>query len=98
LVVPDPQDRTPNNLGITVDCRAFGLATGGLEGAEQHFRDGLDAFGIKYVEPQVRVTRADFAIDLLEQGLSTPNRYNLLPTPLAVSEQARPRSPLVCAG
>lgn len=35
----DPEDRIPNNPGITVDFRAFGLATGGLEGAEKHFRD-----------------------------------------------------------
>ena len=47
-----PEDRIPNNPGITVDFRAFGLATGGLEHAEQHFRDCMDAFGIKYVEPK----------------------------------------------
>jgi len=33
----DPQDRIANNPGITVDFRAFGLATGGLDGAERHF-------------------------------------------------------------
>lgn len=61
----DPEDRIPNNPGITVDFRAFGLATGGLDHAEQHFRDCMTAFGIPYVETQQRVARADFAVDFL---------------------------------
>ena len=61
----NPEDRIPNSPNITVDFRAFGLATGGLEGAEQHFRDCMNAFGIKYVETQLRVARADFAVDFL---------------------------------
>ena len=35
----DPEDRIPNNPGITVEFRDFGLAKGGLEGAEKHFRE-----------------------------------------------------------
>lgn len=58
----DPEDRIPNNPNITVDFRAFGLATDGLEGAERHFRDCMDAFEIKYVETQLRVARADYAV------------------------------------
>jgi len=46
----DPEDPIPNNPGITVDFRAFGLAVNGLERAEQHFRECMDAFGIKYAE------------------------------------------------
>ncbi len=76
----DPQDRIPNNPGVTVDFRAFGLATGGLEGAEQHFRDCMEAFGIKYVETQLRVARADFAVDLLAPWFE-PDREALVVPP-----------------
>ncbi|WP_170601376.1 hypothetical protein [Ruegeria arenilitoris] len=76
----DPQDRIPNNPGITVDFRAFMLATGGLKGAEQHFRDCMDAFGIKYVETQLRVARADFAVDLLAPWFE-PDREALVVPP-----------------
>jgi len=76
----DPQDRIANNPNITVDFRAFGLATGGLDGAEQHFRDCMDAFGIKYVETQLRVGRADFAVDFLAPWFE-PTRDNLIVPP-----------------
>ncbi|WP_170576435.1 hypothetical protein [Ruegeria atlantica] len=76
----DPQDRIPNNPGITVDFRAFGLATSGLEGAEQHFRDCMEAFGVKYVETQLRVARADFAVDLLAPWFE-PDRESLVVPP-----------------
>ncbi len=76
----DPQDRIPNNPGITVDFRAFGLATDGLEGAEQHFRDCMEAFGVKYVETQLRVARADFAVDLLAPWFE-PDREALVVPP-----------------
>jgi len=80
----DPQDRIPNNPGITVEFRAFGLATGGLEGAEQHFRECLEAFGIKYVETQLRVARADFAVDFLSPWFE-PDREALVVPPAAFS-------------
>jgi hypothetical protein len=76
----DPADRIVNNPGITVDFRAFGLATGGLEGAERHFRDCMVAFGIPYVETQLRVTRADFAVDFLAPWFE-PNREALVVPP-----------------
>jgi hypothetical protein len=76
----DPEDRIPNNPGITVDFRAFGLASGGLEGAEQHFRDCMDAFGIEYVETQLRVARADFAVDFLAPWFE-PDREALVVPP-----------------
>lgn len=61
----DPENRPPNNPGVTVDFRSFLLATGGLDAAERHFRDCMAAFGIPYVETQLRVTRVDYAIDFL---------------------------------
>jgi len=82
----DPEDRIPNNPGITVDFRAFGLATGGLEGAEQHFRDCMDAFGIKYVETQLRVTRADFAVDFLAPWFEPDREALVVPPGTKVTE------------
>ena len=76
----DPEDFIPNNPGITVDFRAFGLATGGLEGAEKHFRECMEAFEIRYVETQLRVTRADFAVDFLAPWFE-PDRESLIVPP-----------------
>jgi len=76
----DPEDPIPNNPSITVDFRAFGLATGGLEGAEKHFRECMEAFEIRYVEPQLRVSRADFAVDFLAPWLE-PDRNHLIVPP-----------------
>lgn len=61
----DPETRPANNPGITVDFRAFLLATGGLKAAQSHLETCMQAFGIAYGENQLRVTRADFAIDFL---------------------------------
>ena len=61
----DPEDRIPNNPGIRVDFRALGLATGGLLGAEAHFREVMAALAVPYAEHLLRVTRADFAVDIL---------------------------------
>ena len=82
----DPEDRIPNNPGITVDFRAFGLATGGLEGAEQHFRDCMEAFGIKYVETQLRVARADFAVDFLAPWFEPDREASVVPPGTKVTE------------
>lgn len=76
----DPQDRIPHNPGITIDFRAFGLATGGLGGAERHFRECMDAMEIKYVETQLRVTRADYAVDFLAPWFE-PSREALVVPP-----------------
>jgi len=76
----DPEDRIPNNPGITVDFRAFGLTTGGLDGAEKYFRECMEAFEIKYVETQLRVTRVDFAVDFLAPWFE-PNRESLIVPP-----------------
>ena len=61
----DPENRPPNNPGITVDFRAFLLATGGLAAEQAYFETRMAAFGVDYVETQLRVSRVDFAIDFL---------------------------------
>lgn len=76
----DPENRPPNNPGITVDFRAFLLATGGLEAAQEHFESCMAAFGIRYVETQLRVSRVDFAIDILAPWFE-PNREALVVPP-----------------
>jgi hypothetical protein len=76
----DPQDPIPNSPGVTVDFRALGLATGGLEGAEKHFREGMAAMEIKYVETQLRVSRADYAVDFLAPWFE-PDREALVVPP-----------------
>ncbi|NRB18740.1 MAG: hypothetical protein HRU33_14560 [Rhodobacteraceae bacterium] len=58
----------------------YGLAAGGLEGAERHFRDCMSALGIEYVEMQLRVTRTDFAVDFLAPWFE-PNREDLVMPP-----------------
>ena len=84
----DPEDFIPNNPGITVDFRAFGLATGGLEGAEKHFRECMEAFEIRYVEPQLRVSRADFAVDFLAPWFEPDRNHLIVPPGTKVSEYA----------
>ena len=76
----DPDDRVPNNPGVTVDFRAFGLATGGLDHAERHFRDMMIALGIPYAEHQLRVSRVDFAVDILAPWFE-PDRLALITPP-----------------
>jgi len=76
----DPENRPPNNPGITVDFRAFLLATGGLEAAQAHFEKHMEAFGIEYVETQLRVSRVDFAVDFLAPWFE-PDRGDLISPP-----------------
>ncbi|UWR75331.1 hypothetical protein K4L04_12815 [Phaeobacter inhibens] len=75
-----PENRPANNPGITVDFRAFLLATGGLAAAEKHFRDCMDAFGIRYADHLLRVTRVDYAIDFLAPWFE-PDREALVVPP-----------------
>jgi hypothetical protein len=82
----DPQDRIPNNPGITVDFRAFGLATGGLVGAERHFRECMEAMEIKYVETQLRVSRADYAVDILAPWFEPDREALVLPPGSKITE------------
>ncbi len=82
----DPENRISNTPGITVDFRAFGLATGGLQGAEDHFRNCMTAWGIPYVETQLRVTRADFAVDLLAPWFEPDRNALVVPPGTKVTE------------
>lgn len=76
----DPEDRIPNNPGITVDFRALGLAAGGLDHAERHFRQVMEALAIPYGEHQLRLSRVDFAVDLLAPWFE-PERIALVAPP-----------------
>ena len=76
----DPEDRIPNNPGITVDFRALGLATGGLDHAERHFREVMAALTIPYGEHQLRVSRVDFDVDILAPWFE-PERIALVVPP-----------------
>lgn len=76
----DPENRAANNPGVTVDFRAFLLATGGLEAAQNHFETCIKAFGIRHTEAQLRVSRVDFAVDILAPWFE-PNREALVVPP-----------------
>lgn len=85
-LIQDPENPIPNNPMIKVDFRAMGLALHGLDGAEEHFRDCMEAFEIPYVETQLRVSRVDFAVDVLAPWFE-PNREALVvPAHTKVSE------------
>lgn len=76
----DPENKPKNNPGVTVDFRAFLLAAGGLDEAEQHFRECMAAFGIPYDEHLLRVSRVDYAIDFLAPWFE-PSRDALVTPP-----------------
>lgn len=61
----DPQNKAKNNPGILIDFRAVLLAIEGIEGAKKHFEDSMAALAIPYEEHQLKVTRVDFAVDIL---------------------------------
>jgi len=65
---------------VTVDFRAFLLAPGGLEAAEAHFRQCMAAFGIANSENLLRVSRVDFAVDVLAPWFA-PDRNALVVPP-----------------
>ena len=76
----DPENRPANNPGVTVDFRAFLLATGGLRAAQAHLEACMQAFGIPYGDHQVRVTRTDFAVDFLAPWFE-PGRNDVVMPP-----------------
>ncbi|WIY24406.1 hypothetical protein [Parasedimentitalea psychrophila] len=76
----DPENRAPNNPGVTVDFRAFLLATGGLRAAREHFEECMTALGMPYADTQIRVSRTDFAVDILAPWFE-PNREALVLPP-----------------
>lgn len=73
----DPQNKPKNNPGVTVDFRAFLLATGGIEAAHTLFERHMAAFGIRYADHLVKVARIDFAVDILAPGFE-PNRKQVV--------------------
>lgn len=86
----DPENRPANNPGVTVDLRAFLLATGGLDAAQDHFDTCINAFGIRHTEAQLRVARVDFAVDILAPWFE-PNREALVVPPgTHISEYTEP--------
>ena len=82
----DPENRPQNTPGITVDFRAFLLATGGLAAAQAHFETHMAAFGIRYVEPQLRVSRVDFAIDILAPWFEPDREALVAPAGTRIAE------------
>lgn len=86
----DPEDRIPNNPGVTVDFRALGLATGGLGHAERHFRQIMEALAIPYSEHQLRVSRVDFAVDLLAPWFEPERNALVAPPGTKVTEYTGP--------
>ncbi|MCG3266597.1 hypothetical protein [Yoonia sp. I 8.24] len=87
-IFQDPENRIPNNPGVTVDFRALGLATGGLDHAELHFRDMMVAFEIPYTENQLRVSRVDFAVDILAPSFELDRRALITPPGTQITEYA----------
>ena len=73
----DPDDRIANNTGVTGDFRALGLAIGGLDHAERHFREVMAALAIPYAEHQLRASRVDYAVDILAPSFE-PDRLSLV--------------------
>lgn len=86
----DPENRPKNNPGVTVDFRAFLLATGGLQGAEDHFAACMDALSIPYTEAQLRVSRVDFAVDILAPWFEPDRDALVVPPGTHIAEHTAP--------
>ena len=86
----DPENRPANKPGVTVDFRAFLLATGGLQAARDHFEECMVSFGIPYAETQLRVSRIDFAIDILAPWFEPDREALVAPQGTRVTERTGP--------
>lgn len=86
----DPENRPANNPGITVDFRAFLLATGGLDAAERHFRDCMAALRIPYADHLLRVSRVDYAIDFLAPWFEPDREALVVPPGTRMQEYTAP--------
>lgn len=86
----DPENRPANNPGVTVDFRAFLLATGGLKAARDHFETCMAAFGIRHAETQLRVARVDFAMDILAPWFEPDREALVVPPGTHVAEYTTP--------
>jgi hypothetical protein len=75
----DPHNKPKNNPGVTVDFRAFLLATGGVQAARTMFEAHMAALGIRWEAHLVKVSRLDFAVDLLASGFEPVRRQIVAP-------------------
>ncbi|MCR9215533.1 MAG: replication initiation factor domain-containing protein [Proteobacteria bacterium] len=82
----DPHNKPKNNPGIQVDFRAFLLASGGIEAAKAQFQECMSAFGIRYADHLVKVSRVDFAVDILAPGFE-PVRKRIIAPPNTRSQE-----------
>jgi len=83
----DPQNKPKNNPGVTVDFRAFLLATGGIEAARALFEAHMAAFGIRYADHLVKVARVDFAVDIIAPGFEPDRKHIVAPANTRTSER-----------
>jgi len=83
----DPQNKPKNNPGVTVDFRAFLLATGGIEAARALFEAHMAAFGIRYADHLVKVSRVDFAVDIIAPGFEPDRKHIVAPANTRTSER-----------
>lgn len=61
----DPASPPSVGPGITMDFRAFFLATGGLDGARAYFHKCMHALQVRLRPGHIRISRVDFAVDFL---------------------------------
>ena len=61
----DPKEAAIPGPSVTVDFRAFHLATQGLEGARLYFLQAMEALEVRFHPDQMRISRVDSAVDIL---------------------------------
>lgn len=61
----DPAFEAGVGPGVTMDFRAFFLATEGLGGARAYFCEAMEALQVRLHPDHMRVSRVDFAVDFL---------------------------------
>lgn len=83
----DPKNKPKNRPGIQIDFRAFLLATGGIETAKAHFEECMAAFGIRYADHVIKVSRVDFAVDILAPGFVPDRKLVIAPPNTRTKEQ-----------
>jgi hypothetical protein len=83
----DPHNKPKNNPGVTVDFRAFLLATGGVQAARTMFEAHMAALGIRWEAHLVKVSRLDFTVDLLAPGFEPNRRHIVAPAGTRTNER-----------
>ena len=84
--IRDTGEKQTNQPALTVDFGALGLATTGLDGAETHFREVMEALKIPYSDHQLRISRTDYAVDFLAPCFVPDRRALLAPPGTKVTE------------